>query len=89
MDQPARFQDFVIVHELLHLRLPGHGRLFKAMLAVQVPEWRLIARLGLAGATRTSIAADLVSRSQHRRQHDQPATDTQAHAQHARAQDDG
>ena len=34
------FQDYVIVHELLHLRLPNHGRLFKALLTAHVPGWR-------------------------------------------------
>ena len=29
--QDRRFQDYVIVHELLHLRLPTHGRVFKAL----------------------------------------------------------
>jgi len=29
VDQEAGFQDFVIAHELLHLRVPNHGRLFK------------------------------------------------------------
>ena len=28
-DQQTGFQDFVIAHELLHLRVPNHGRLFK------------------------------------------------------------
>lgn len=35
-----RFQDFVIVHELLHLRVPTHGRLFKALMSAYVPGWR-------------------------------------------------
>jgi hypothetical protein len=34
------FQDFVIAHELLHLRVPNHGKLFKALLRVHVPDWK-------------------------------------------------
>lgn len=30
--QPAEFRREVIVHELLHLKVPNHGRLFKALL---------------------------------------------------------
>jgi predicted metal-dependent hydrolase len=30
--QPADFRKQVIVHELLHLRVPNHGKLFKALL---------------------------------------------------------
>jgi predicted metal-dependent hydrolase len=36
----AGFQDYVIVHELLHLRVRNHGRLFKALMSVHVPHWR-------------------------------------------------
>jgi predicted metal-dependent hydrolase len=39
-DQPTGFQDFVIAHELLHLRVPSHGRVFKALMSVHVPDWR-------------------------------------------------
>jgi predicted metal-dependent hydrolase len=38
--QETRFQDFVIVHELLHLKIPNHGRLFKALMSTHVPNWR-------------------------------------------------
>lgn len=40
VDQDQRFQDFVIAHELLHLRVPTHGRLFKALMSAHVPGWR-------------------------------------------------
>lgn len=30
--QPAGFQDYVIAHELLHLRIRNHGKLFSATL---------------------------------------------------------
>jgi predicted metal-dependent hydrolase len=36
----VEFQKFVIVHELLHLRIPNHGKLFKALMTAYVPEWR-------------------------------------------------
>ncbi len=39
-DQDRRFQDFVIAHELLHLRVPQHGRLFSALMTAHVPGWR-------------------------------------------------
>jgi predicted metal-dependent hydrolase len=28
------------VHELLHLKVPNHGRLFKALMTAHVPKWR-------------------------------------------------
>src|SRR5215471_1407333 len=40
--QPYRFQEFVIVHELLHLKIPNHGKLFKSLLSAHLPEWRMI-----------------------------------------------
>ena len=40
LDQEASFQDYVIVHELLHLRYATHGRVFKALMSAHVPEWK-------------------------------------------------
>ncbi|WP_084625171.1 M48 family metallopeptidase [Erythrobacter cryptus] len=39
VDQEVSFQDFVIAHELLHLRVPNHGKLFKALLTAHMPQW--------------------------------------------------
>ena len=40
IDRAPGFQDFVIVHELLHLRLSNHGKLFKATMTAHVPDWK-------------------------------------------------
>lgn len=48
-DQDEGFQDFVIVHELLHLRVPNHGKLYKALMAAHVPDWRRHESRRLAG----------------------------------------
>ena len=40
IEQDGRFQDFVVAHELLHLRVQNHGRLFKALMTAHVPGWR-------------------------------------------------
>ena len=31
--------DFVIVHELLHLRVPNHGKVFKSFMHAYLPGW--------------------------------------------------
>jgi predicted metal-dependent hydrolase len=38
--EPYGFQDYVIVHELLHLKLRNHGRLFRSLLTAHVPGWQ-------------------------------------------------
>jgi len=39
-DQSAGFQEFVVAHEMLHLRVPNHSRLFKALMSAYMPDWR-------------------------------------------------
>lgn len=39
-DREPEFRDFVIAHELLHLRYPQHSRLFKATMSMHIPNWR-------------------------------------------------
>lgn len=34
LQHPSDFQDYVIVHELLHMRIPNHGKLFNASLKI-------------------------------------------------------
>lgn len=38
--QDEVFQDYVIVHELLHMRYATHGKVFKAVLTAHVPGWQ-------------------------------------------------
>jgi len=40
LHEAPMFQDFVIVHELLHLKIPNHGKLFKSLLSAHVSGWR-------------------------------------------------
>lgn len=38
--EPKVFQDYVIVHELLHLKVRNHGKLFKSYLSAHLPDWK-------------------------------------------------
>lgn len=40
VDREQAFQDYVVVHELLHLRYTTHGRVFKALMSAHVPGWQ-------------------------------------------------
>jgi predicted metal-dependent hydrolase len=50
--QAEAFQDYVIVHELLHLKYRDHGKQFKAMIAAFLPNWRELERQSLHGTER-------------------------------------
>lgn len=47
IDEPGGFQDYVIVHELLHLKVRNHGRVFRSLLSAHVPGWRQFCPTGL------------------------------------------
>ena len=36
---PSKYVEYVIVHELLHRIVPNHGRTFKTLLYVYLPNW--------------------------------------------------
>ncbi len=36
---PETLTDFVIVHELVHLLVPNHGKLFKSFMSTYLPDW--------------------------------------------------
>ena len=38
--QRKELKTYVIVHELLHLKIPNHSKLFKAMLSLHLPDWK-------------------------------------------------
>ncbi len=46
LKEPRTFQDYVIVHELLHLQVPNHGKLFKSLLNAYLPEWEKALKKG-------------------------------------------
>jgi predicted metal-dependent hydrolase len=37
---PPRLAEYVVVHELVHLRVFNHGKDFKAMMTAYLPDWR-------------------------------------------------
>ena len=39
LKESVEFQRYAIVHELLHLRIPNHGKLFKSLMSIYVPDW--------------------------------------------------
>lgn len=39
LHEPKTFRDYVIVHELLHLQVPNHGKLFKSLMNAHLPGW--------------------------------------------------
>jgi len=55
-DLPQELCDYVIVHELLHLRIPNHGKLWKSFMREYLGDWeKLEERLSLSPACRLTL----------------------------------
>jgi predicted metal-dependent hydrolase len=39
LDVPKELGEFVIVHELVHMLAPNHGKLFKSFMYAYMPDW--------------------------------------------------
>lgn len=50
LDEPKHFREYVVAHEVLHLSVPNHGKLFKSLMSAFVPGWEGIARGRVSGA---------------------------------------
>ncbi len=37
---PAELAEFVVVHELVHLLAPNHGKVFKSFMDAYLPDWQ-------------------------------------------------
>jgi len=42
LQEPEPFRKYVIIHELLHLQVPNHGRLFKSLMCAYLSGWEKI-----------------------------------------------
>ena len=39
LNESRKFCNYVVIHELLHLQVPNHGKLFKALMSAFVPDY--------------------------------------------------
>jgi predicted metal-dependent hydrolase len=39
---PAELQDYAIVHELLHIHVPNHGRLWKSLMRAHLKDYEML-----------------------------------------------
>ena len=42
LNKSLKFRDYAIVHELLHLIIPNHGKLFQTLMSAYLPDWKSI-----------------------------------------------
>lgn len=39
LSESKKFCNYVVIHELLHIQVPNHGKLFKALMRAYVPDY--------------------------------------------------
>jgi len=59
LGQPTAFREAVVVHELLHLRVRNHGRLFRALMNAYLP--------GRAAALGAALGSCTASQDRHQK----------------------
>lgn len=47
LEMKKQFCDYVIVHELLHIKVPNHGKLFKSLMFAFLPDWENYSQSGV------------------------------------------
>jgi hypothetical protein len=57
LDVPKPLGEFVIVHELVHLLAPNHGRVFKSFMHAYMPDWQQRERATYATTAGSLLAA--------------------------------
>jgi predicted metal-dependent hydrolase len=62
---PGALAEYVIVHELVHLLVPNHGKVFKSFLTAYLPDWRE-RQHALPSADYPAAPADTESPADHR-----------------------
>lgn len=40
LDMPRHLVEYVVCHELLHLKVPRHNRVYRLLLSQHIPDWR-------------------------------------------------
>jgi predicted metal-dependent hydrolase len=55
LDLSRGFGEYVILHELLHIKIPNHGKLFKSLMSAYMPNWEKISQI-YSGRERENIS---------------------------------
>ena len=45
LEMKKQFCNYVIIHELLHMKVPNHGKLFKSLMFAFLPDWEKYSKM--------------------------------------------